>query len=95
MPGMLLLAGSPPNVTEPTGSTGDNFDPGEFRTKPLGNSGERAGRAGSHKNPINLIEFAGDFVSGLFGVSILIGYVCVLIEPDRVWIQTQYFIDLP
>src|SRR6185369_17186556 len=66
---------------------GDNFDPGKFRTKPLSNSGKRAGRAGPHKNPIDPLEFTGDLGACLRGVGILVGYVCVLIEPDCVRIQ--------
>ena len=55
--------------------------------------GQRTGSAGPDKNPIDFVKFARDLVRRLLGMNILVGYVGILIEPDRVRIRLQYLID--
>src|SRR6266849_9373845 len=75
---------------------GYNLDPWEFVTKSLRDPGEGTRGAGPHKNPIDLVELARDLMRRLLGMNIFVGYVGILIEPDRVRVRLQdliYFLQ--
>src|SRR5271165_2868078 len=66
---------------------GNNLDPWKFLTKSLRDPGEGTSSARPDKNPIDFIEFARDLNRRLLGVNILVGYVSILIEPDRIRVR--------
>ena len=45
------------------------------------------------KDPIDFIKFARNLICRLLGMNIFVGYVSILIEPDRVRFRLQYLID--
>ena len=73
---------------------GHNFNPWELDEVVLR---PRLGysSAGPDKDPIDSFKLARDLICRLLGVNISVGYVSILIEPDRVRVRSQYLIDLP
>ncbi len=72
---------------------GHNFDLWEFCPKSFRDPGQGTGSAAPDKNPIDLVKFARNLICRLLGVNILVGYVSILIEPDRVGLRSHYLID--
>src|SRR5436190_9562230 len=92
--GYVPLARKPSKGNRAGGLNCDDLNCWEFLMEPFGNTAQRTGRARPDKDPIDLIELAGDLGGRLLGVDVFVGCVRVLIEPACVRICLEYLFDL-